>query len=75
MATTSQLRLKHRSREITEGPDRAPAPAMLRAMGLTSADMYKPFVAVPYLPSDVTPCNLHLARLTDAHKAGIRHAA
>jgi len=74
MATTSQLRLKHRSREITEGPDRAPARAMLRAMGLTSADMDKPFVAVANLASDVTPCNVHLDRLADAAKEGIRQA-
>ncbi|MCH2518769.1 MAG: dihydroxy-acid dehydratase [Dehalococcoidia bacterium] len=74
MATTSQLRLKHRSKEITEGPDRAPARAMLRAMGLTSADMDKPFVAVANLASDVTPCNVHLDRLADAAKEGIRQA-
>ena len=74
MATTSQLRLKHRSREITEGPDRAPARAMLRAMGLTSADMDKPFVAVANLASDVTPCNVHLDKLADAAKEGIRQA-
>ncbi len=74
MATTSQLRLKHRSREITEGPDRAPARAMLRAMGLTSADMDKPFVAVANLASDVTPCNVHLGRLAQAAKEGIRQA-
>lgn len=74
MATTSQLRLKHRSKEITEGPDRAPARAMLRAMGLTSADMDKPFVAVANLASDVTPCNVHLDKLADAAKEGIRQA-
>ena len=74
MATTSQLRLKHRSREITEGPDRAPARAMLRAMGLTSDDMDKPFIAIANLASDVTPCNVHLDRLADAAKEGVRQA-
>ena len=50
MATTSRnLTLKHRSREITEGPDRAPARAMLMAMGLTTDDIDKPFVAVANL--------------------------
>ena len=73
MATTSQLRLKHRSKEITEGPDRAPARAMLRAMGLTSDDMDKPFIAIANLASDVTPCNVHLDRLADAAKEGVRH--
>jgi len=74
MATTSQLRLKHFSKEITEGPDRAPARAMLRAMGLTSDDMDKPFIAIANLASDVTPCNVHLDRLADAAKEGVRQA-
>jgi dihydroxy-acid dehydratase len=74
MATTSQLRLKHRSKEVTEGPDRAPARAMLRAMGLTSDDMDKPFIAIANLASDVTPCNVHLDRLADAAKEGVRQA-
>ena len=74
MATTSQLRLKHRSKEITEGPDRAPARAMLRAMGLTSDDMDKPFIAIANLASDVTPCNVHLDRLADAAKEGVSRA-
>ena len=74
MATTSQLRLKHRSKEITEGPDRAPARAMLRAMGLTSDDMDKPFIAIANLASDVTPCNVHLDRLADTAKEGVRQA-
>ncbi len=74
MATTSQLRLKYRSKEITEGPDRAPARAMLRAMGLTSDDMDKPFIAIANLASDVTPCNVHLDRLADAAKEGVRQA-
>ena len=75
MATTSRnLSLKHRSREITEGPDRAPARAMLTAMGLTPDDMDKPFVALANLASDVTPCNVHLDRLAQAAKEGVRQA-
>ena len=64
--------LKHRSRDITEGPDRAPARAMLMAMGLTPDDLAKPFVAVANLASDVTPCNVHLDRFATAVKDGIR---
>ena len=64
--------LKHRSREITEGAERAPARAMLMAMGLTYADLEKPFVAVANLASDVTPCNVHLGRIAGAVKDGIR---
>ena len=44
MVTTTGSRLKHRSREITEGPERAPARSMLLAMGLTPDDLNK---AVP----------------------------
>ena len=65
---------KHRSREITEGPDRAPARAMLLAMGLTQEDLEKPFVSLANLASDVTPCNVHLDRLTNAAKEGVREA-
>jgi len=65
---------KHRSREITDGPDRAPARAMLLAMGLTQEDLEKPFVSLANLASDVTPCNVHLDRLTNAAKEGVREA-
>ncbi len=65
---------KHRSREITDGPDRAPARAMLLAMGLTQEDLEKPFISLANLASDVTPCNVHLDRLTNAAKEGVREA-
>ena len=79
MATTSTdrskvLRMKHRSREVTEGPERAPARAMLLAMGLTHEDLDQPFVAIANLASDVTPCNVHLDRIADAAKEGVRQA-
>ncbi len=64
--------LKHRSSDITDGAERAPARAMLRAMGLTDDDMGKPFVAVANLSSDVTPCNVHLDKWAAAVKEGIR---
>jgi len=72
--TSRNLRLKHRSKEITEGPERAPARSYLWAMGLTQEDMDKPFVAVANLASEVTPCNVHLDRLAQAAKEGIREA-
>ncbi len=75
VATSEALlaRLKHRSRETTEGPERAGARAMLRAMGLTDDDLHhKPFIAVANLASDVTPCNVHLDRLAQKVKDGIR---
>ena len=75
MTTSSKnLKTKHRSKEITEGPERAPARAMLWAMGLSQDDMDKPFIAVANLASDVTPCNVHLDRFAQAAKEGVRQA-
>lgn len=62
--------LKRKSHVVSEGPSRAAARAMLRAVGLTDEDMKKPFVAIANLASDVTPCNVHLDRLAEKAKAG-----
>ena len=73
MTTASKpAKTKHRSAEITHDPQRAPARAMLRAMGITQEDMEKPFVAIASLASDVTPCNVHLDRFAQAAKEGVR---
>ena len=69
---SSRALLKHRSSDITDGPERAPARSYLRAMGLTDDDLAKPFVAVANLASDVTPCNVHLDKWAAAVKEGIR---
>jgi len=66
--------MKHRSSELTDDPQRAPARAMLMAMGLTQDDLKKPFVAIANLASDVTPCNVHLDKFAQAAKEGIRAA-
>ena len=71
MATDTGLRLRHKSRVVVDGPDRAPARSMLRAVGLKDEDFQKPFVAVANLASDVTPCNVHLDRIAQAVKQGI----
>ncbi len=63
-----------RSREVTEGPERAPARAMLRAVGLTDEDFAKPQVGVASSWNEVTPCNVHLNRLAAAAKEGVRAA-
>ena len=70
-ATATGLRLRHKSRVVVDGPDRAPARSMLRAVGLKDEDFRKPFVAVANLASDVTPCNVHLDRIAQAVKQGI----
>ncbi len=62
------------SDNIKAFPDRAPARAMLRATGLTTADLEKPLIAVVSTFSDVTPCNMHLRELAAAVKDGVRAA-
>jgi dihydroxy-acid dehydratase len=65
---------KPRSREVTEGPTRAPARAMLRAVGMTDDDWDKPQIGVASSWNEVTPCNLPLERLAKRSKEGVRHA-
>jgi dihydroxy-acid dehydratase len=66
--------LKKKSLALTEGPDRAPARAMLRAVGLTDDDFTKPLIAIANTWSEVTPCNYHLRDLAASVKEGIREA-
>jgi dihydroxy-acid dehydratase len=68
------VNIKPRSREVTEGPTRAPARAMLRAIGMTDDDWDKPQVAVASSWNEVTPCNLPLDRLAKRSKVGVRDA-
>lgn len=66
--------LKHRSHLLTDGPDRAPARAMFKAVGFTDEDLAKPLVCVANTWIEVMPCNIHLRRLSEQVKAGIRAA-
>jgi dihydroxy-acid dehydratase len=61
-----------RSWEVTEGPHRAPARAMLRAVGFSEDDFGKPQVAVASSWNEVTPCNYHLGKLAALAKEGVR---
>src|SRR3954470_16306425 len=61
-----------RSAEVTQGPERAGARAMLRAIGMTDADWDKPQVGVASSWNEVTPCNLPLERLAKRAKVGVR---
>ena len=61
-----------RSWEVTEGPERAPARAMLRAVGFSEEDFGKPQVAVASSWNEVTPCNYHLDKLAALAKEGVR---
>ncbi len=65
---------KHRSRDVTDGPQRAPARAMLRAIGMGDDDWSKPQVGIASSWNEVTPCNLPLHRLAQESKQGVRDA-
>jgi dihydroxy-acid dehydratase len=60
-----------RSRDVTEGPDKAPHRAMFRAMGFDDEDLSSPIVGVPNPAADITPCNVHLDDVADAAIDGI----
>jgi len=66
--------LKIHSQDVTEGPRRAGARAMLRAVGMRDEDFAKPQVGVASTWNEVTPCNLPLRRLADRAKEGVRAA-
>ncbi len=66
--------LKHRSKFLTDGPDRAPARAMLKAIGFSDADLDRPLVGVANTWIEVMPCNYHLRDLAEYVKQGIREA-
>ncbi len=59
------------SREVTEGPDRAPHRSMFRAMGYDDEDLSSPMIAVPNPAGDITPCNVHLDDVAASAVEGI----
>ena len=65
---------KHRSRNITDGRDRAPSRAMFKSIGFTDDDLAKPLIAVANTWIETMPCNFHLRRLSAKAKEGIRAA-
>src|SRR5438067_3729329 len=65
---------KHKSHALTDGPGRAPARAMLKAVGFTDDDLARPLIGVANTWIEVMPCNYHLRRLSEKVKAGIRAA-
>lgn len=60
------------SHALLVGPGRAPARAMLKAIGFTDDDLSRPLVGVANTWIEVMPCNFHLRRLSEKVKAGIR---
>jgi dihydroxy-acid dehydratase len=70
----STARGKRHSAAMTEGPDRAPARAMLRAIGFTAEDLAKPIIGVGHAWIETMPCNYNHRALAGHVKAGIRAA-
>lgn len=70
----TQPDLKPRSRDVTDGLERAAARGMLRAVGMRDDDFAKPQIGVASSWNEITPCNLSLDRLAKASKEGV-HAA
>src|SRR5882757_5814214 len=74
MTTTDTPDLKPRSRDVTDGLEKAGARGMLRAVGMGDDDWVKPQIGVASSWNEITPCNLSLDRLAKAVKNGV-HAA
>src|SRR3989304_2635603 len=68
MTTTKVMR----SEVMKGGPARAPTRSSLRARGMSDEDIRKPFVAVASTWNEATPCNVHLDRLADRVKEGVK---
>lgn len=63
--------IKPRSRDVTDGLEKAAARGMLRAVGMDDEDFAKPQIGVASSWNEITPCNLSLDRLANAVKEGV----
>ncbi|MGA9277390.1 dihydroxy-acid dehydratase [Ilumatobacter sp.] len=69
-----QVDVKPRSRDVTDGMQKAPSRSMLRAIGMGDDDWEKPQVAIASSWNEVTPCNMTLRKLAEHAKAGVNAA-
>jgi dihydroxy-acid dehydratase len=72
MSESNGNALNRRSRMITEGDVRAPNRSMLRAVGFTDEDFDRPVIGVASTWSEITPCNVHINRLAEKVREGVR---
>ncbi|WP_291431297.1 dihydroxy-acid dehydratase [Deinococcus sp.] len=72
MTDTAQKKLNWNSHHITQGDERAPNRAMLRAVGFEDGDFEKPIIGVAHAQSNITPCNNGLGELADHITGAIR---
>ena len=63
-----------RSAALVAGPNRAPARAMLHAVGFTREDLQKPLIGIANTWTEIGPCNYHLRELAEEVKKGVREA-
>ena len=70
MTTTQEHDIKPRSRDVTDGLEKAGARGMLRAVGMGDDDWVKPQIGVASSWNEITPCNLSLARLATSVERG-----
>jgi dihydroxy-acid dehydratase len=68
------VNIKPRSRDVTDGNQKAASRAMLRAVGLGDDDWVKPQIAIANSWNEVTPCNVSLKRLAARAKIGVHEA-
>ncbi len=66
--------IKPRSRDVTDGIQKAASRSMLRAVGLTDDDWEKPQIGIASSWNEITPCNMSIRRLTESAKRGVRRA-
>src|SRR5580658_7834204 len=69
--SSGTIDIKPRSREVTDGLEKAAARGMLRAVGMGDDDFAKPQIGVASSWNEITPCNLPLERLAKAVKEGV----
>jgi dihydroxy-acid dehydratase len=65
---------RHKSRVLLEGPDRAPARAMMKAVGFTDEDLGRPQIGVAHCWIETMPCNWNHRKLAEKVKEGVRAA-
>jgi dihydroxy-acid dehydratase len=66
-----EIDMKPRSRDVTDGIEKAASRGMLRAVGMGDADWDKPQIGIASSWNEITPCNLSLDRLAQASKEGV----
>ncbi len=66
--------MKTRSKQVTEGVEKAPMRSLFYAMGYTEEELARPLIAVVSAHSEIVPGHMHLDKITEAVKAGVRMA-